>query len=103
MTDYDKNEGAKRLLQLTKGLPAFYVGDTFVHPEHGKMTVSRIVGFEEGMTFGKNALKVRGLWRITAIRDGKKRPETVLFQVPDLIENPDLAKNAKAKPKKVAA
>lgn len=83
MTDYDKTTGAERIMQLTKGLPAFRAGDTFIHPQHGKMTVVKVKGFEEGMTFGKS-LKVVGLWRITAVRDGKKRPETVLFQVPDL-------------------
>jgi len=83
MTDYDKESGAKRLYQLTKGLPAFYVGDTFIHPSLGKMTVSKVHGFQEGMIFGKQ-LKVVGLWVVMAVRDGKKRPEKVQFQVPDL-------------------
>lgn len=91
MTDYSAGDGAARLLQLTRGLPAFKVGDTFIHPAHGKMTVAKVKGFSEGMVFGKE-IKVHGYWTIMATRDGKSKAEKVSFQVPDLIENPGLAK-----------
>lgn len=83
MTDYDAKTGAKAILRLTRGLNAFCIGDTFIHPTIGKMTVSKVHGFQEGMTFGKQ-LKVVGLWVVMAVRDGKKRPEKIMFQVPDL-------------------
>lgn len=70
------------MARLNRGLNAFGVGDTFIHPVHGKMAVSKVVGFQEGMTFGKE-LKVVGLWVVMAVRDGKKRAEKVSFQVPD--------------------
>lgn len=70
------------------------VGDTFIHPQLGKMTVTKIKGFEEGMTFGKE-LKVHGYWAVMATREGKVKAEKVRFQVPNLIDDPGLAKRLK--------
>lgn len=82
MTDYDKTTGAEAMARLNRGLAAFQVGDSFIHPDGRKLTVTKVLGFEEGMTFGKT-LKVVGLWVVMAVADGKKRAERIRFQVPD--------------------
>jgi hypothetical protein len=81
MTTYDKSETIALLARLKDGDKPLQSGDTFHHPEHGAVVVSKVYGWQDAFRLvnkrGANHFEPCRRLSVSFLRPGKKKAEKV--------------------------